>query len=755
MNFATGTFTPTIPTASIALAVQERFQVLGTYTISSGTLKVVLADDGGAFGRVVAGAVRINPAASPTSGTVINATEAGFTTVGSWTTLSNTGYKQLGVKYADGTDGAKIGTWTFTGLTPGDYRVAVQWTNYTTHNQGHSLTAQYKVYDNASLLDTVTGLDQYNWPAADIKDTTTFTATMPGSVNSGTLPNGSPASWLSGPLVKEWWHAVTPVDGSSNAHPWLRVYFGCRVYNDASAKVWVTVENILNVPLATMVPYDVVITVAGSPVFTKVDVLHFVTTRWCEYFTVGLTESVVTEDFAPFYRGRALVKYESTVGTVSQSNGDWTVNPALPRWDILQRGGLSSDQMDQASGRDELAFFPDWVAQLIVHGGVKRKNWTIQSAYKASSNPLHIRSADGSPWLVSDHPTFWFDERGKDAGLVANQPQFSFWGAYNNNNGAYVSNSIYADRAHQPSFVFPGYVLTGDRFLHDEMRDWANWNTQNLGNGGVGLQEDTSPRGMGWPLRNIAEALAFLQDGDPYAAMFASALSTTLAWCDGYAAGTNTWVGSYFPAKVLTFALDGGGEYGASFEAYQGGNYGLPGDGFIYQVIIFSLWQQSYLTYALERCNNLGFSGGGDLLARMAGFSCRLFDSGPGWPTSDGVAYYPIVGVADPMDGSIWTMETTLAATYTRNVNQVGPYLLPGPVVNPNWGAAAWPWTFGQTSPTANTTWHDYGGQQRVMARLAVNRGLPHAAVAVAALDASVASGNPPQDGDNLADPWY
>ncbi len=735
-----GSFSPTVPTAVVALDVQERFQVLGTYTVTSGTLKVTLADDGGAYGRVVAGAVWINPAASPTAGTIKNAGDSGFSVVGSWTSISNTGYKQQGVKVADGTDGAKIATWAFTGLASGSYRVAVQWTNYSQHNVQHSLAAKYRIYDDTSLLDTVTGINQEKFPTADIKSRTTYTATCPGSV-SGDL-------WLSGAIVKEWRHKVTPIDGSANPHPWLRVIFDVRVYSDAAAKVWCTVENCLNVALATMVPYDVTIALNGSPTFTATDVRHWVTARWCEYYGIGLTESTVAEDWTPFWASRAFVKYEATTTNTRFRINGGQINENLGRFGILERGGMSSNEMDQASGRAELGFFPDWLASYIAHKG-EQKAWTIAAAYKGGSNPLHIREADGSPWLRSNHTTFWFDERGKDGGLPVNQPQINL---INGHQDIESNDPIYADRAHQPSFVFPGYVLTGDRFLHDEMVDWANWNTLNIPYHSDGSQEDTAPRAMGWPLRNMAEALAFMTDGNPNAAIIASGIASTLSWCDSYAAGTVTWIGSDYPVlKTNSFALDGGGEYGASFESSSVGG-GLPGTAYTGQLGMYSVWQQAYLTYAIQRCNDLGFTGGLNLVDRMCGFACRLFDSAPDWPANDGVAYYPIVGTNNPP--GTWTLETTIGGMYTRNVNQTGPYLVGG---NPssNWGAMGWPWDRTATTPVVCPTWPAYAAQERMMARLGVHRSLPHALVAKTALEAYVTSTGSVQDADNLADPWY
>ncbi len=201
---------------------------------------------------------------------------------------------------------------------------------------------------------------------------------------------------------------------------------------------------------------------------------------------------------------------------------------------------------------------------------------------------------------------------------------------------------------------------------------------------------------------------------------------------------------------MLTKALDGGGEYGASFESEAVGG-GLPGDAYTGQLGMFSVWQQCYLVYAIQRCNDLGFSGGLNLVDRMIGFACRLFDSDPDWPLLSAVAYYPIVGTNA---ASVWTMETTIAGMYNRNVAQVGSYI-EGGNPNPDWGAMGWPWDRTATSPVVCPTWPAYCGQEMLAARLGVHRSIGHASVAKTALEAYVAGGGTVQDGDFIADPWY
>ena len=108
----------------------------------------------------------------------------------------------------------------------------------------------------------------------------TYTAALPAAPSSD--------SWLSGPLAYEGRSIVAPVSAANGSpHPFLRVMFDTRVYNDGTARVDVTVENVLDLVGATTITYNVTLTVNGNAFFTKTAVEHFYLTRWRKTFTVG------------------------------------------------------------------------------------------------------------------------------------------------------------------------------------------------------------------------------------------------------------------------------------------------------------------------------------------------------------------------------------------------------------------------------------------------------------------------------------
>src|SRR5262245_47809417 len=202
-------------------------------------------------------------------------------------------------------------------------------------------------------------------PVADSYDVTpaaaaggTFTPFLPtasvaltigGATYTAALPN-TPSTdlWLSGPLAYEARTVVAPVSGGGSAHPFLRVNFDTRVYDDGKARLDVSVENLLDKAGATTVTYNVAIVVNGQTVFTRAGVQHSYLTRWRKVFETGAsTLAAITPDIAPFNKSNALPPYLPLVSNVVSA-------PTGSTYDILGPGALNPDM--QADGvRVELA----------------------------------------------------------------------------------------------------------------------------------------------------------------------------------------------------------------------------------------------------------------------------------------------------------------------------------------------------------------------------------------------------------------
>lgn len=117
--------------------------------------------------------------------TIIDNTDSGFSTVGSWNTyvLGSNYFYGPNYAYSGAGTGADVATWTFSGLVAGTYRISATWAT----NGSHAPNAQYKIYDGLNLLLTVQ-IDQRVTPSQDVLDTKWFEDLSTGLlVGSGTL----------------------------------------------------------------------------------------------------------------------------------------------------------------------------------------------------------------------------------------------------------------------------------------------------------------------------------------------------------------------------------------------------------------------------------------------------------------------------------------------------------------------------------------------------------------------------------------
>jgi hypothetical protein len=435
----------------------------------------------------------------------------------------------------------------------------------------------------------------------------TVTLTVAGKPYVATLPAARADLWLNGPLVSEGRAVVAP-----GGHPFLRVIFDLRSYANGESRVDVTVENCLDTDDADEVTYDAVIAIADKRVFEQANVSHKYLARWRKVFAIGtLQESAVVEDMAPFVAARAVPPYLSTVASPSPSLK--TEGVSGTGFGILDFGDLTVP-MNAHSGRPELAPYPDWTAQFLVHKTPALRAYMMRHGELAGSWGIHVRNADGSlPSLdAPGNGYYWLDARWKD----------NVSGGFTGPRGHLEHRAEPGDVAHQPSLAFVPYLVTGDRFFADEVAYWANFcligsfASDDNRKGPQGLLIGNEVRGIGWGLRNLGDAAAYLPDHNPMKAYLASKVWNNLTSLDQYAATYQSGpVQTLFPGRRPE---DGVGQY----QPYMW----------------ISLWEQSYLAWAVDRVMDHGpvgafnfANGGATIRNRIARLQLALFTSAQ-WP---------------------------------------------------------------------------------------------------------------------------
>jgi hypothetical protein len=451
----------------------------------------------------------------------------------------------------------------------------------------------------------------------------TYTAALP-AVSSNDM-------WLSGGLVYEGRTVIAPVSSTDGtAHPFLRVIFDTRVYNDGAGRVDVTVENVLDKTGATTVTYNVAIALNGQTAFARNSVQHYYLTRWRKLFTFGAAAfAAITPDMKPFYASRALPPYLPLVANLVTA-------PTGANFDILQRGALTANMPDHG-GRQELAPYPDWTARYLVHRDPTQRAFVLANGDLSGSWPVHVREAEsainsgvGSERLVSldQRPSIWYDSRAKNNGLdfVHGSPMPII--EYGSTVPGAGQSPLIPDNAHQPSIAYVPYLLTGDRYYAEEMAFWANYAMLRTYpadgvRGSQGILAYNEVRGYGWGLRNIVDAAAYYP-GAAVRSYLVQKVTSNLTWLDNFA---NAQSPTANPFRILWIGKR------------------PDGNQFI------SMWEQNYLTYAIDRALKQGFAGGLAHRDAIARFQLALFTSDPSYPRAQGAPY--IVGVGVPPAGTV------------------------------------------------------------------------------------------------------
>ena len=451
---------------------------------------------------------------------------------------------------------------------------------------------------------------------------TTYTATLPASMSSDV--------WLSGALAYEGRSVMAPVSSSGAAHPFLRVVFDTRVYHDGSGRVDVAVENVLDLTGATTVAYNVAVTVNDATVFTKSSVQHYYLTRWRKTFAFGsAAAAAVTPDMTPLYASNALPPYLSLVA-------DLVSSPTGANFDIMQAGALDTNMPDHG-GRQELAPYPDWAARYLVYRNPTQKAFVLAHGDLAGSWPVHVREAEtsansgvGPERIVSldQRPTIWYDSRAKGDGLdfVHGSPMPII--EYGSTTPGPGQSPLIPDNAHQPSLAYVPYLLTGDRYYAEEMAFWANYGMlrtypQDGVRGSQGILAYNEVRGYGWSLRNIVDAAAFYP-GAEVRGYLTQKVTANLMWLDNFA---NAQSPTANPFRILWIGKR------------------PDGNQFI------SMWENTYLAYAINRAFKQGFPGGLAHRDAIARFQLTLFSNDPTYPRAQAAPY--IVGVGVPPAGTV------------------------------------------------------------------------------------------------------
>ncbi|NQU21278.1 MAG: hypothetical protein HQ567_08350 [Candidatus Nealsonbacteria bacterium] len=341
-----------------------------------------------------------------------------------------------------------------------------------------------------------------------------------------------PNIWLHGHVASE-----TSLDESLDED--LNVQFQVRFYaGGRRVRVSVVVENCWddsqsmsyltrpdNTPLwAGNIRYDAKVTVGGKTVLAEKAVDHRRLSRWRRVFWWGdgKPEVHIVHDLAYLSATGALPNYDRRVQPAETP--DWRQKQLRlkgPDWRIMGKGALTA-YMPTTGGRPEIAPYPAWTVRYLLGMDPQAKALVLASGEQAGSWPIHVRvRGSGRIMTIDDRPKFWLDARGED------RPK---WKPDRHPPGPdYVK--LTPDLAHQGSFAYVPYLVTGDYYYLEEAYFWANhcllatWPHPRREAEGILAGQI---RGNAWSLRNMADAAWIAPDDDPEKAYFDTKIRNNL-----------------------------------------------------------------------------------------------------------------------------------------------------------------------------------------------------------------------------------
>lgn len=238
----------------------------------------------------------------------------------------------------------------------------------------------------------------------------------------------------------------------------------------------------------------------------------------------------ISDKLISFYRKRWVDKKvtyaltnEGKYAEVGTGNNEFTYQYIGP-----MGVGLANPRMATTGGRPDIGPLPRWLASYVLNQDPLTKKVATGMADLAGSWPMHFRDKNTGLMLsLDDYPymsTVW-------AVNVTNNPvtgKLERPEPCTLENKAYCTSPFRPDNAHQPSFNFVPYLLSGDYYQLEELQFWANFNfmMQNPHYRGFekGLLEGYQIRGRAWSLRTLTHAAYITPDNDPFKDYFSKRL---------------------------------------------------------------------------------------------------------------------------------------------------------------------------------------------------------------------------------------
>ena len=317
----------------------------------------------------------------------------------------------------------------------------------------------------------------------------------------------------------------------------------------------------------------------------------------------------------------AIPPYNFDLGVSDAKLAAWFTATQQAGWGgILAPNGVTQ-YMPMTGGREDIGITTAANAAWILTQDARAAVYALGQAEAASAVPWHFWDAANGTWLNTDaYPRLWLDPRGgtgrpgdpTSGGLTQQTPTDTGWTP---------------ETAHHPSLSFIPFLLTGERWILDNLNAEASWsilatypasrqNAQDL------MVAGGQVRAGAWTLREIQAAAFANPDGSREKAYFQGASDANWAW---------------LVRQIPTWTEQQGEAYGWVPGDYRDAGATAP-------------WQQDYLASITIMAARHGNGDALTFLRWQENFLVGRFNAvDRGLPLSDGASYR--LAVFDPTTG--------------------------------------------------------------------------------------------------------
>lgn len=477
-------------------------------------------------------------------------------------------------------------------------------------------------------LDFAGGLAQHQFQVALTSGGATTQIDVLKAMNAA-LADGSASFWQEGPLASQA-RVEVEVPGSQ------RLVFDVTVFKNGGMEVDAQFNNDGAMEaVGGRVDYKVAVTMDGRQVLDQA-VSQAQYQNWHESFSTdernggqGLGAPTkgwlnIGHDVAHLQAVGAVAGYNLQIGISETLLDRWGDIAATPGWDAPLANREVTQYMPGPGGRGDIGITTAYNTGWLMSQDARAAAMALGQAEAASSIPWHFRDTANKTWLNTDaYPTLWTDGRG-GTGRPGDPTSGGLTQQTDPNTGWYL------DTAHQPSLSFVPYLLTGERWMFDNVQSQAAWNIMTQGPSQRDDAEDlvvqgNQVRGSAWALRQIDDAAWASIEGTPEKAAFLEASAAN--W---------SWIVSQIPAWT---------EMQGEAHGWLPGAYGYAN--------VLPPWQQDYFASTAIAAAARGNADAITYLKWASNFLVgRFTHAADGMPEHDGAAF--LIPFSDPATGKYY-----------------------------------------------------------------------------------------------------